>query len=695
MRHLRHQLIDLLDQSRSQHRMDAVPPRLMAALVQDFLSLLPKGKSKRIAMHTRTLTHGNLHRHIFTIRCPDQAFYLDAIKGYMIRCGIQPIGQQTMVARMDCGPDGCDLELKKPELHDSNTPDDGNFMFIALHLSATISPDPEAIRLDIQAILQAVNLSVRDFHSMRKSVALSVSRLMIQAPDAAALLDWMNDNHYLYFGLLHQNKRLGLMKNSRVLKRVAPGLAEDIASITPATEAGIEWINLCGSQRYLYSATSIEVVRISWRQGDNTGQESALESAIIIGHFSRSARFANASYLPVLANKWRSLGNDTLMKHSAFYRREVRTLFDHMPKRTLLATRAKDWLEPLKAIIDLADPLQLVVNLIPSVHGNLDTLLIAISAKRFGPVVMQRITEVLTKAGLQQHGYESFGVGPHRIILISIEHKEQMIKTNELQALVRHCIIFWKDSAKSEVLRHADIFDIPATLKELELISPLYQELFPPAQFSRDVQMRRRVLGNRRTCVHVRSKSGSDNDVELHIYSLEQPSLGTLVDIIRAFDLDPIQESVVPFGCPEANECIHISVLTCRASRHLNNDDTMRLRRGLALVLNDEADHDLINALIIRATLDIEAVSHLITLRNLLIQLMPDAAKLPLSDMMLRHPNVSSMLHRLFAAHHLIAMPEDFLIEARTSFQQSMLKVASLSDDRWFRALAEHWLKQA
>jgi len=693
MRHLRHQLIDLLDQARSQHRMDTVPPRLMAALVQDFLSLLPKGKGQRIAMHSRTLTHGNLHRHIFTIRCPDQAFYLDAIKGYMSRCGIQAIGQQTMVARMVCDADGCDLELKKPKIHDANGHDDGNFMFIALHLSAAITPNPDPIRLDIHAILQAVDLSVRDFDGMRKSVAQSIAHLMVQQADDAALLDWMNDNHYLYFGIQHKNNSFGLMKNKSVLKRVAPGLIEDIAAIDPPMEVGAEWISLSSSQHYLYSAASIEVVRVNWLSGADEQQKS-MESITIIGHFSRSARFANASYLPVLAKRWRYLGNDPLLQHSAFYRREIRTLFDRMPKRILLATRAADWLEPLKAVIDLANPLQLVASMIPSQRGNLDTLIVAISSKRFGPVVMQRILDALSQAGLIQQGYESFGVGPHRIILIAIERtpeqgSDPVISSKKLHDIILHCIVFWKDSAKAEILRHADIFDIPATLKELESISPLYQELFPPAQFSRDVQMRRRVLANARTCVHVRAKAGDSHNVELHIYSLSQPSLGTLVDIIRAFDLDPVQESVVPFGCPADGDCIHISVLTCRATRHLNNDDATRLRRGLALVLNDEADHDLINALIIRASLDVDAVAHLITLRNHLIQLMPDAAKLPLSDMMLRHADVSAMLHRLFAAHHLLAMPEDFLSEARTAFHQAMLQVASLSDDRWFRALAE------
>ncbi|RMF08534.1 MAG: hypothetical protein D6773_02510, partial [Alphaproteobacteria bacterium] len=102
MRYLRPQLIRLLDQARRQHRLEAMPPRLAAALTRDFLQLLPipgpKGRVAHVALRSRTLTHGNLHRHIITIRCPDQAFYLDAIKGYLLRRGIQPIGQQTMVA---------------------------------------------------------------------------------------------------------------------------------------------------------------------------------------------------------------------------------------------------------------------------------------------------------------------------------------------------------------------------------------------------------------------------------------------------------------------------------------------------------------------------------------------------------------------------------------------------------------------
>jgi len=685
MRHLRQQLIALLDQARLQHRMLPAQPRLFAGLVQDFQALLPKGKAKRVDMRSRTLSHGDLHRHIFTVRCPDQAFYLDAIKGYLLRQGIQPIGQQTMVARMPCGPDGCELEIRSPDIHDED-----NFMFIAIHISATLTPDAEPLRLDIQAILHAVDLSVQDFADMRKHIGEQVARLMPEQPDAAALLDWINDNHYLYFGISHAGKRFGLMRNKKVLARVVPGLLDEIESCGPALEPGITWLNLQACEHYLYSAASVEVIRVCW-----TGSGGQLENALVIGHFSRSARFANASYLPILASRWRDLAADDLLQHSAFYRREVRTLFDRMPKRILLTTRAHDWLQPLKGVIDLADPLQVVSTILPCSCGNLDTLLVAIAARRFGPVVMQRIIDGLQQAGINTYAHESFGIGPHRIILIGIEHAEPMPTPDRLNHLVQQCIIFWKDRAKAEVLRHADTLNIPDTLQELESIPALYQDLFPPAQFVRDVSMRQRVLAHQRTYVHISPQNPHHDSIELRIYSLHQPSLGQLVDIIRSFALDPVSESLVPFGrqpdCAGDDQCccIHISALRCRPPRRLNQQDIQHLRRGLALVLNGEADHDPVHALMITAALDIDELAILISLRNHLVQLLPDAARLPLTDMMLRHANVSGCLLTLFAAHHLQAMPEDFLQQARTAFHQAMQGVASLADDRWFRALAE------
>ncbi len=679
LRQHRCQLIALLDQARRQHRIEAMPPRLTAALVHDFLRLLPAtdgARKARVALRSRTISHGELHRHVLTIRCPDQAFYLDAIKGYLQRLGIQPIAQQTMVARMACGPDGCDIELREPDARDED-----NFMFIALHLSATLAPPRTRLHREMHAVLRAVDLSVRDFEPMRALIAQAARQLRKDAPKQAGLLAWLNDDHYLFFGIRSNGERLGMFRDRRVCARIAPELNEQIDA-TPVPDApSLDWLNLTASRHHLYSAASVEVVRVVWREDDG-----ALRHADIIGHFSRSARYMNASRIPLLADCWQKLARRELLRHSAFYRREMRTLYDRMPNRLLLGAPIDAWFEPLKSIIDLAGPLQSVAHHLPSHAGNMDHLLVAIAADRFGPQVLRAMQRAIEATGLALHGHESFGVGPHRIVFFGFDNASAPDMA-AIRKAVRESIVFWKDLARAEALRRPGVLNIPEAMAELEALPHLYQDLFPPAQFVRDLLMRQRVLADRRTRVRLVML---ERGVKILIYSLAQPSLGRLVDILRAFALDPIQEAALPFGAKE-DARIHISAIQCslpEAGRAIAAEDMQRLRHALEAVLNDEADHDRLNALLLRAGLSLEDVGVLILLRNHLVQIAPEAALLPLTEMMLRHADTSGKLFRLFAARHMPGMEAADLAHARRAFAEAMNRIDNLTDDRWFRALA-------
>jgi len=686
MRILRKQLIELLDQARLQNRLDELSPRLLAALVHDFFSLLPtsgnKQYRKNVALTSRTVSHANLHRHIITIRCPDQAFYLDAIKGYLLRRGIQPLAQQTMVARMDCDETGCMLALKQPDKDDAH-----NFMFIALHISATLEPDRERLARDMRAIMQAVDLSVSDFTAMRETISACAGKLAGDDADAAALLAWMNDDKYLYFGMRTETRKLGLVRNQRVLSQVAGSLAEEIAAVEKPTRAGVEWLHLAASQHYLYSAASLEVVRISFRNS----KRGRLQSVLVIGHFSRSARYANASRIPLLDRHWQVLARTPLLLHSAFYRREIRTLFDRMPKPILLAMPPMDWLEPLKTIVDLAGPVQTMARLLVPPCGNISLLLVALPADRFGPNILDQIMETARQTHhFDIHGHENFGVGPHRLILISVSHmltNGKPVRDAEIAALeetVRQCVTFWKDKAKAAVLDAARDLDLPATLRELQQISLLYQQLFPPQQFIQDIHIRDEVIARRRTLVRAHAH---DAGVELHIFTQTPLLLGELVTIVQAFGLTAIQEAVVEFGSGERQ--VRLSSIRCQLAQKFRADDSARLVTGMERVLNDEADNDPVNALLLTAGLNIDQIAVIITLRNHLIQLLADAAPMPLTDTLLRHPQVAAKLYRLFEARHRPAMPVSFEAQSRLEFEKALTDVRNLTDDRWFRALAE------
>ncbi len=683
MRSLRQQLIQLLDQARIEQHIERIPPRVAAVLVHNFMQLLPTGPRRSdIAMRVSSLSHQDLHRHILTIRCPDQAFFLDAIKGYLLKKGITPLMQQTMVAMMECDDRQCMLELKAPGEYA-----DANFMFIALHISATLVNDIRPFARDIQAILQAVQLSVRDFSAMRRQVAQCAACLLNSDADAGALLEWLNDNRYLFFGLKSATQRLGLFRNSRTMRHIAPDLSEAIEALPPP-QTGVQWLPLAATHRYLYSAANVEVMRITWQQQD----DGELKHVIIIGHFSRSARHTNASHTPVLAAGWRILGSTGLLRHSAFYHREVRTIYDRLPKPVLMYTRIKDWLKPLRNTVDLASDTDAVCDILYPVIAGTPVVYIAISALRYGPNTFQSlIARIRQHTNIIVHGHESIGIGPHRVILVYCDpllNNGKRINTVDpclLQRTVSDAITFWKDRARAAILEHSHRLNIPEALAEVLSVPPLYEHIFPPEQLWRDMEARNKIYADRR--IHVRIRHTGEQQLEIQILSDRPLLLGRMVNQIQAFGILAEQEAMVPIG--QAERQIRINRIVARCDYTLHDESLAKLKRGMDQVFNREADHDPLNELILATGLDIHHISVLITLRNHLIQLMPDAARSPLIDMLLKHADCSLHLVEWFVHRHDPELRARDIEAARQAFFSALENVKTLTEDRWFRALGD------
>jgi len=682
MRTLRRQLLSLLEEARVQHGLELPPQRLQAALIHLTMRLLPHpafefGK-KRTALIAKTLSQGAMHRHLILIRCPDQAFYLDAIKGYLLRKNIQPIGQQTMVAAMQCDDQVCDIQLRQPGHHSEQ-----NFMFIALHLSATLIHDCKQLAHDIHAVLRSVELSVADFQPMTQNIKEITQHIEGDVPQDAELLAWMNEGRYLLFGMQFFDatggkQRFGLMRDLRTLAQVTPELHQDIQALPAPEQTGMTWVHLKSSQHHLYSAARVDIVRICWENSDNK-----LEYVIILGHFSRSARHANASQTPFLNQQWQKLSQINLLQHSAFYRREIRTLFDRIPKSLLASIEPELWFSPLRQVVDLTVPTHMVVSYLSPRHGDIKYLFIAMHSLRYGPNIMSNIGKRIEQLALHIHNQDSFGVGPYRIIITAIQSDTEYPTAHQLKKHINPCIVFWKDRARYTILNQAERLDIPRALHELEQLPPLYQELFPPQQFLRHYQIREQISQHRQAIVQINLSTGN---LEIQVLSRHTKPLGEIIDKIQAFGLVAMQEAAVEFG--DSDQAIHISCIRCQVPTELHPEATSRLQHGLEQVLNHQADHDPINALLISAALDIEHIAVLITLRNHLIQLIPEAAPTPLSHMLKSQPKAAVTLYHMFEAIHRPAMPFSYQAQSKVDFDKTMIEVANLTDDRWLRALS-------
>jgi len=609
---------------------------------------------------------------VYTIRCPDQAFYLDAIKSHFIRHGIQPLEQQTMTVHLQRGPRGR-VRLVTGAPH----PAGETWMLIALHISATMVPDGRRLAGHLNAVLRAVALTVRDFPAMRAALADAAAHLDPVVPRAAELLRWMNADRYIFLGMRLEGKRLGLLANRRICNRIVHGMEQEIASLPPPEDPGVQWVHLRASQYHLYIITSLDVVRVSWKE------EGQLQSLILLGYFSRSARHANASRIPLLRQKWQALLGRPPLAQSAFYRREIRTIYDRLPKSLLLSIPGETLLPTMKAIADLTGPTQTYTAVFTPEPGNVHLLLCALPAGRFGPNVLNNILARLRQLGVSPHAQHSFGVGNHRLLVIVFSCRG-VPNVKAMAQAIQMAVVFWKDRAKSQILQQAKTLDIPRMLAKLEQVPSLYQDLFPPEQFIADMQALSWVRKHRRIRVHVRK---SDGGADIKIFTLRPQPLSELVATVTAFGMNALKEAVVDFQ--EEGEPLYLSNLYCSCPRPLRSDDIERLRLALDRVLNAEADNDPINALVLSASLDIQHVAVIATLRSHLVQLLPEAAPLLLTAMLNRYPIVTAALYRMFEARHRPAMPEIYQDQADSAFDKALEGVQSLTDDRWFRALAE------
>jgi len=672
MRKLRDSLIQLFQASWG----DNIPSGRIKALVIKQARQLLLDASAPVGLRCKMLSHGTLHRHIMVVHCPDQAFYPDAIRTYLQKHHIQPIEQASVLFSVPNQPEkGVGLGINGQH----------KALFLVFHFSVTTTENITQVEKDIQHILQAVHQSVVDFPTMRSELERIAIYLSHDEPSNAALLQWMIEDHYLLYGLYdlqHTRKNQGICKHKKLLSWILPSSSEELSSLALPSKPGMQWLHLSSTFSHLYSAANVKAVRLCWQE------EDGLHCVVLIGHFSRGARYINASSLPTLANIWQDMAKDVALQQSAFYQREMRILFDRAPKSMLHSITAEQWLQPFKRIVDMNSPTQAVVSRLSPSEGNLEYLIVAVDRHRFGSNIWANMQRSLAKLGMQLFGSEYYSVGATQLIFVALQ-VEQWPPLDRVEAAIRQCVIFWKDQAKEGLLQA----DLPTpllheSLMELNKVVHIYQDQFPPEQFVRDMIAREQLKKDGKTRIRLTLRHEIERQiVEVHVLTPHALPLGVMTEKLNAFALVTMEQSLIPFH--HAEQPMHICRFRCEAPEQLHAEGLTRLRQGIQDVFNQLADHDALNALIILCGLNIRDVTVLITLRNHLAQLIPEVSIQALSEVMLKHHKVSAQIFRMFEAKHRPSLPETAAAQAMASFKTQMLDVQSLKEDTWLRALAD------
>ncbi|MDQ7004708.1 MAG: NAD-glutamate dehydrogenase [Ghiorsea sp.] len=625
--------------------------------------------AKPHAVSCAPLSIEKIHRHIMVIACPDQAFYPDAIRAYLHKQSLQPLQQHSILYDSTCWTQP--LQAEKG-------------LLLVFHFAAATLPSIKAVHRSIEHVLLGVQHSVADFPDMLGCLENIAAHMVEDAPKDAKLLRWMLDDHYLLFGLFnaqYPRRNKGVCSNKRLLSSIIPQAYDELLSIQTHPDIGLQWLHLGALFSHLYSRTNVRAVQLTWVE------QGKLCRLIVLGHFSRGARYTNTSQLPVFNDTWSKMVKDNVLQQSAFYQREMRLLFDRAPKSLVHAVDGKQWLLPFKSMVDLHSPTQMVVQRLTPKYGNIEYIMIALSQHRFGDKIWANMQASLADLGVSVVGFEGYVVGTTRLTFAAVS-VQTWPHSRQLYHALHQCIIFWVDKAKQALL-DADIPTtmLPDALRTLSLTSRLYQDIFPPEQFVQDVRQQQTVEQGKVVVRLQLLPHDAGQQVEVQVLSQDTMPLAWMTEKLNAFALVTMEQALVPFGQDE--HIIHICKFRCEAPKQLHHEGLPRLRQGIEDVLNQSADHDALNALIILCGLGVQDVLVMIALRNHLAQLMMEVSVGALSQVLIKYRGVSLALFRMFEGKHRAAMPTTYWAQAEVDFEHEMVAVQSLKEDTWLRALAE------
>ncbi len=620
------------------------------------------------AVYSELLSFETTHRHIMVIACPDQAFYPDAVRAYLQKQGIQPLQQYSVLYP-----------------HQFLDKKDGHGLLLIFHFAAATLPSIQYVQQSVTHILQGVEASVTDFPDMLGTLENIAAHLAEDDAETADLLRWMLDDHYLLFGVFHVQttcRNMGICRRKRLLSDIIPQALEALDGITTPKNAGMQWLHLGALFNHIYAHTNVRAVQLTWRE------RGKMRSLILLGHFSRSARYTNTTQLPVFRNAWLKMVEDAVLQQSAFYQREMRLLVDRAPKSLMHSIDSKQWLAPFKAKIDLHSPTEVVVARLQPKQGDVEYLLIAVNQHRFGDKICAKMLKSLAALGVQTAGYEGYVVGNTQLMFAAVS-VEVWPHQRRLYHAIHACIIFWMDKAKAAILaENLPAERLPQALLSLSQVSHLYQDLFSPEQFVQDVLMCEKIGAKENIFIRLTAiNNGEQKMVEVQVLSKHSMPLAQMTEQLNAFSLVTMEQALVPFG--QGEQGIHICKFRCQAPKLLHHEGLPRLRQGIEGVFNQRVDHDPLNALVILCGLTIQDVQVVISLRNHLAQLMPSVSVGALSQILIKYRKVSVALFRMFEGKHRPNMPATLQVQAQADFEFAMREVRSLQEDTWLRALAE------
>jgi glutamate dehydrogenase len=565
----------------------------------------------------------------------------------------------------------------------------------------------QRIEQEIQAVLKCVITAVDDFPDMVRDVRALIGRLRDRRGDerevvsAREFLEWLLGENYVFLGTVRyrtgsdglaaraQESATGVFTDPNLLPVVFPGLLEEVeSSILPAAgDTRIVDIDYCHNAQAIYHLEPIDDIAI--REWAPDGSIAGI--TLLLGRLSLGAFAQRASDVPLLREK-----HDWLLAQSgdvpgSHIYREIRALFNRLPKRELFYTDGPALKELIDRMVFVSSDNDVVV-FVRECVGYV-SLFIAFAHSRYSFESEEALRQALCGA----YGQVSFGVATDcgGTMLLSFYFDSSRltakIREEEVRALSAGLLTTWEDRARAQL---AGVFGEREGRRLYrrygQSLSGLYREATTAEEVAEDLTLFERLEGR----IDVRVIPRTAQTATLKLYAHQTLTLSGALRTLENFGLTVAEELRVPLLLPDERRIfLYRFEVESRperiASLSLPSGEA-RLRRALRDLDDGRATDGRLNALILQVGLDWREVDLIRTLRNHLMQIRLHYNLDTVNRVLLKNNTLTAALFRTFAARFDPALVDEreLVVAERDRVVENALKeIQSLAEDEILRGM--------
>ncbi|MEP9381479.1 NAD-glutamate dehydrogenase [Nocardioides sp. KR10-350] len=534
------------------------------------------------------------------------------------------------------------LQGVAPVADASSSPADGAVRESWMHIEIDRVPDEDTGRIvaDLQRVLQDVREAVEDSAKLRQRLADIVAELRrtppvsvdpAEAAEAAALLEWLADDHFTFLG--YREYRLGYADGAEgpeaggepAYLRGVPGTGLGILRADPdlSPEKGLmppKVRERAREKTVLVLAKANSRATVSQRAYlDHVGVKVFDESGAVVGErrflglFTTRASRESVTRIPVLRVKVAQVLRDSGFDPRSYGGKELLDVLETYPRDELFHTPVEE-LEPMaETATGARERRTLRVFVRPDTYGRYVSVLVSLPRDRYSTSVRERFAQILTEElggtdlEFNVRIGETTNARVHFVVHVPPGSLDDGVDVAALERRLQAATRSWRDDLVSALIAAYGEDGAGRLARFLDAFPEAYKEDFAPTVAAEDLGRLENLAPPSGVDFAVYQEPGAPvEEVRLKVYRVgEAMSLSHVLPMLTSLGVEVTDERPYELDGLEHRTLVYDFGLRCgdRATWQRPEEEQERLCDALRALWAGRSEVDGFNALVLEAGL--------------------------------------------------------------------------------------------